>query len=130
MVCLLISFSPDLLSALCPLQVFGETPMADVEMIFPEKVVGIKPFQLVNLAVTVFTALMTGALVLWKVRGSWCLLHPGALDSVLRNCKWQKQAVCCRHQLLCACWDCSSCCNHCELRGAFGHSRRRWSHHS
>jgi hypothetical protein len=68
------SFSPDFLSVLCPLQVFGETPMADVEMIFPEKIVGIKPFQLVNLAVTVFTALMTGALVLWKVRGSWCLL--------------------------------------------------------
>lgn len=48
------------------IKVFGETPMADVEMIFPEKIVGIKPFQLVNLAVTVMTALMTGALVLWK----------------------------------------------------------------
>lgn len=41
--------------------------MADVEMIFPEKIVGIKPFQLVNLMVTVMTALITGALVLWKV---------------------------------------------------------------
>lgn len=41
--------------------------MADVEMIFPEKKVGIKPFQLVNLMVTVITALVTGALVLWKV---------------------------------------------------------------
>lgn len=48
-------------------QVFGETPMADVEMIFPEKIVGVKPFQLVNLAVTVITALVTGALVLWRV---------------------------------------------------------------
>lgn len=41
--------------------------MADVEMIFPEKIVGVKPFQLVNLAVTVITALVTGALVLWRV---------------------------------------------------------------
>jgi hypothetical protein len=47
--------------------------MADVEMIFPEKIVGIKPFQLVNLAVTVMTALMTGALVLWKVSRFVCL---------------------------------------------------------
>jgi len=53
--------------AVLHLQVFGETPMADVEMIFPDKVVGIKPFQLVNLMVTVVTALMAGALVLWKV---------------------------------------------------------------
>lgn len=49
------------------LQVFGETPMADVEIIFPEKVVGIRPFQLVNLMVTLITALVTGTLVLWKV---------------------------------------------------------------
>lgn len=41
--------------------------MADVEIIFPDKVVGIKPFQLVQLIVTVVTALVTGALVLWKV---------------------------------------------------------------
>ncbi len=50
-----------------PTQVFGETPMADVEMIFPEKYVSIKPFQFVNLAVTVITALVAGAIVLWKV---------------------------------------------------------------
>jgi hypothetical protein len=43
-----------------------------------EKVVGIKPFQLVNLMVTVMTALITGALVLWKVGAAvplssgWC----------------------------------------------------------
>lgn len=42
--------------------------MADVEIIFPDKVVGIKPFQLVNLAVTVITALVGGAMVMWKVR--------------------------------------------------------------
>lgn len=41
--------------------------MADVEMIFPEKYVSIKPFQFVNLAVTVITALVAGAIVLWKV---------------------------------------------------------------
>ncbi|KAF6257530.1 hypothetical protein COO60DRAFT_1701817 [Scenedesmus sp. NREL 46B-D3] len=48
------------------IKVFGETPMADVEMIFPEKLVRIKPFQLVNLAVTVIIALITGSLVLWR----------------------------------------------------------------
>lgn len=42
--------------------------MADVEIIFPDKVVGIKPFQLVNLAVTVIGALVAGAMVMWKVR--------------------------------------------------------------
>lgn len=41
--------------------------MADVEIIFPDKVVGIKPFQLVNLAITVITALLGGAMVMWKV---------------------------------------------------------------
>jgi hypothetical protein len=46
--------------------------MADVEMIFPDKHVGIKPFQLVNLMVTVITALVTGVLVLWKVRVRLC----------------------------------------------------------
>jgi hypothetical protein len=45
--------------------------MADVEIIFPDKVVGIKPFQLVNLAVTLIGALVAGSLVLWKVRGPW-----------------------------------------------------------
>jgi hypothetical protein len=54
------------------LQVFGETPMADVEIIFPDKVVGIKPFQLVNLAVTVIGALVAGAMVMWKVCLSAC----------------------------------------------------------
>jgi hypothetical protein len=48
-------------------QVFGETPMADLEIIFPSKRVHMQPFQLVNLLVTVVTALVTGALMLWKV---------------------------------------------------------------
>jgi len=42
--------------------------MADVEIIFPSKKVGVKPFQLVNLLVTVITALVTGALMVYKVR--------------------------------------------------------------
>jgi hypothetical protein len=42
--------------------------MADIEIIFPSKRVHIQPFQLVNLLVTVVTALVTGALMLWKVR--------------------------------------------------------------
>jgi hypothetical protein len=46
--------------------------MADVEIIFPDKVVGIKPFQLVNLAVTVIGALVAGAMVMWKVCLSAC----------------------------------------------------------
>lgn len=45
--------------------------MADVEIIFPDKVVGIKPFQLVNLAITVIGALVAGAMVMWKV----CVCH-------------------------------------------------------
>ena len=49
-------------------KVFGETPMADAELIFPVKKVGVKAFQFVNLFVTVVTALFTGALMLWKVR--------------------------------------------------------------
>ena len=51
------------------IKVFGETPMADVEIIFPDKSLGIKPFQLVNLAVTVVTALVTGGLMLWRAGG-------------------------------------------------------------
>lgn len=43
--------------------------MADVEIIFPEKRVGVKPFQLVNLIVTVVTALVTGTIMLIKVGG-------------------------------------------------------------
>jgi hypothetical protein len=43
--------------------------MADVELIFPSKKVFIKPFQLVNLIVTIVTALVTGALMLARVGG-------------------------------------------------------------
>ncbi|GBG00002.1 hypothetical protein Rsub_12729 [Raphidocelis subcapitata] len=46
------------------IKVFGETPMADVELIFPSKKVHIKPFQLVNLLATIVTALVTGVLML------------------------------------------------------------------
>jgi hypothetical protein len=46
--------------------------MADMEMIFPAKKVGIKPFPLVNLFITVVTALVSGVLLLLKVRlGLW-----------------------------------------------------------
>jgi len=48
------------------LKIFGETAMADMEVVFPEKKVGIKPFQYVNLVITVLTALITGVLTLWK----------------------------------------------------------------
>jgi hypothetical protein len=66
------------------MQVFGETPMADVEIIFPDKVVGIKPFQLVNLAITVITALMAGAMVFWKVS---CLCQVAlVINSCLKCC--------------------------------------------
>lgn len=41
--------------------------MADIEIIFPQKRVGVKPFQLVNLFITVATALFTGAFMLLKV---------------------------------------------------------------
>jgi len=41
--------------------------MADIEMIFPDKVVGVKPFQLFNLIVTMVTALVAGVLVVWRV---------------------------------------------------------------
>lgn len=51
-------------------KVFGETPMADMEVILPEKVVGIKALTLVNLAVTIATALSTGALMLWRAGSS------------------------------------------------------------
>ncbi len=46
--------------------------MADVEIIFPDKKLGIKPFALVNLAVTVGTALFAGGAMLLKVRGRAC----------------------------------------------------------
>ncbi|GBF88981.1 aminopeptidase [Raphidocelis subcapitata] len=46
------------------IKVFGETPMADVEIIFPSKRVHVKPFQLINLLITTVTALVTGALML------------------------------------------------------------------
>lgn len=38
---------------------FSDVPMADVEMIFPEKKVFIKPFILIQLVVTVVLALIT-----------------------------------------------------------------------
>jgi cytochrome bd-type quinol oxidase subunit 2 len=87
--------------------------MADVEMIFPEKIVGIKPFQLVNLAVTVFTALMTGAVVLWRVSSSG---------------KWQQAAHASR----------SSCCLHAVIAVGSslvwvvhcGSDRSSWRNHS
>lgn len=44
--------------------------MADIEMIFPEKKLGIKPFNLVNLFVTLMTALIAGGMTLWKVRAA------------------------------------------------------------
>lgn len=50
------------------IKAFGETPMADVELVIPAKRPQVKPFQLVNLAVTAVTALVTGAFVLVKVR--------------------------------------------------------------
>lgn len=68
------------------IKVFGETPMADVEMIFPDKVVGIKPFQLVNLMVTVVTALMAGALVLWKATNINMNILWTAASLVLTRC--------------------------------------------
>lgn len=94
------------------LQVFGETPMADVEMIFPDKVVGIKPFQLVNLMVTVITALVAGALVLWKVSTLqdcclvlrhnsfctiWCPCAPELLCSEYLGASWQGCVSCGNH---------------------------------
>jgi hypothetical protein len=41
--------------------------MADVEIVFPSKKVGVRPFQLVNLAVTLVTAFVMGAFTLIKV---------------------------------------------------------------
>jgi hypothetical protein len=56
--------------------------MADIEMIFPDKVVGVKPFQLFNLIVTMVTALVAGVLVVWRVSQ--------------HNNRWWLTSHCCR----------------------------------
>ena len=67
--------------------------MADVELIFPAKKVHIKPFQLVNLLVTVVTALVTGTLMVLKV----CR---GTFRVELRSNGWGMRATLCR--MVCA----------------------------
>lgn len=49
------------------LKVFGETPMADLEIILPDKKVGIRPFALLNLMITVVGSLVTGTLMVLRV---------------------------------------------------------------
>ncbi len=46
---------------------FSDVPMADVEMIFPEKKVFIKPFVLIQLVVTVVLAIITVVTTLLQV---------------------------------------------------------------
>ena len=46
---------------------FSDVPMADVEMIFPEKAVFIKPFVLIQLIVTVVLAVITVVTTLIQV---------------------------------------------------------------
>lgn len=59
--------------------------MADVEVIFPEKKIGIKPFALVNLAITIFTALF--AAVATMMRGDIDLSGAfTAMSLVLTRC--------------------------------------------
>ena len=46
---------------------FSNIPLADLEMIFPEKKVYIKPFVLVQLIVTIVLAFITMFSTLWQV---------------------------------------------------------------
>ncbi len=52
------------------LQAFGETAMADVEIVLPEKKVGIKPFQLINLLITIITGVVAAGLTILRVGAS------------------------------------------------------------
>jgi len=55
------------LALLLALQVFGETPMADVEMIFPEKSVGFKSSQLLRLMLLTVLSMTFFLLLLFNV---------------------------------------------------------------
>ena len=54
---------------------FSDIPMADVEMIFPEKTVYIKPFVLIQLVVTVVLAIITIVTSLVQVISPSAPLH-------------------------------------------------------
>lgn len=54
---------------------FCDIPMADVEMIFPEKKVYIKPFILIQLVVTIALAIFTIVSTLVQVRPCMGLCH-------------------------------------------------------
>lgn len=55
---------------------FSNIPLADLEMVFPEKKVYIKPFVLIQLVVTVVLALITVFSTLWQVSALSSLSAP------------------------------------------------------
>ena len=75
---------------------FCDIPMADLEMIFPEKTVYIKPFILIQLVVTVALAFFTIISTLVQVMGCICLASrlcdmPQAMRLQLLLMSWQPQ---------------------------------------
>ena len=64
------------------LKMFGVVPMADCEMLFPDKRVYIKPFVMLQLIITLVIGFITALLMLCSVSWGGCCLQ-GILDS---NC--------------------------------------------
>ena len=58
---------------------FSNIPLADLEMIFPEKKVYIKPFVLIQLIVTIVLAFITVFSTLWQVSTTTALMLLGLL---------------------------------------------------
>ena len=71
-----VAFLQDMAQRNIVVKSFTDVPMADVEMIFPEKKVFIKPFVLIQLVVTVVLAAITVFSTLFQVR-SPCILIAG-----------------------------------------------------
>ncbi len=70
---------------------FSDVPMADVEMIFPEKKVFIKPFVLIQLVVTVVLAIITVVTTLLQVNRLYfrsACTHPSCSSSWLSLLCW------------------------------------------
>jgi Protein of unknown function (DUF3754) len=50
---------------------FEEIPIADTELIFPDKTIFLKPLTILQLAVTLIGGLVAAFATLWGVRASW-----------------------------------------------------------
>lgn len=70
---------------------FNDVPMADVEMIFPEKKVFIKPFILIQLVATVVLAIFT--IITTVVQVGNPTSHPSVIHAFRLRTTWHTEAA-------------------------------------